>query len=105
MVGFEKQKEALEKLGVKIIAASVDDEEKAGEVAAEVSFPVAHGATRADGDAVGAWWEERRGIIQPSEILIGDDGKVVTSSYSSGPIGRMDAEDVVKMVTMYLSRK
>ena len=92
-------------MGVKIIAASVDDEEKAGEVAAEVSFPVAHGATRADGDAVGAWWEERRGIIQPSEILIGNDGKVVTSSYSSGPLGRMDAEDVVKMVTMYLSRK
>ena len=92
-------------MGVKIIAASVDDEEKAGEVAAEVSFPVAHGATRADGDTVGAWWEERRGIIQPSEILIGNDGKVVTSSYSSGPLGRMDAEDVVKMVTMYLSRK
>lgn len=90
---------------MKIIAASVDDEEKAGEVVADVSFPVAHGATRADGDAVGAWWEERRGIIQPSEILIGNDGKVVTSSYSSGPLGRMDAEDVVKMVTMYLSRK
>jgi hypothetical protein len=92
-------------LGVTIIAASVDDEEKAGEVAAEVSFAVAHSATRADGDAVGAWWEERRGIIQPSEILIGNDSKVVTSSYSSGPLGRMDAEDVVKMVTMYLSRK
>ena len=105
MVGFEEQKEAFEKLGVKIIAASVDDEEKAGEVAAEVSFPVAHSATRADGDAVGAWWEERRGIIQPSEILIGNDGKVVTSSYSAGPLGRMDAAEVVKLTTMYLSRK
>ena len=42
-----------------MIAASVDDEEKAGEVAAEVSFPVAHGVTRADADAIGAFWEDR----------------------------------------------
>ena len=105
MVGFEEQKEALDKLGVKVIAASVDDEEKAGEVAAEVSFPVAHGATHADGDAVGAWWEERRGIIQPAELLIGNDGKIVASSYSAGPLGRMDAADVVKLANMYLSRK
>ena len=74
-------------------------------MAAEVSFPVAHGATRENGDAVGAWWEDRRGIIQPSEILIGSDGKVVTSSYSSGPLGRMDATDVVKLVELYESRK
>ena len=88
-----------------MIAASVDDEEKAGEVAAEVSFPVAYGATKADGDAIGAWWSEERAIIQPSELLIGEDGKVVSATYSSGPIGRVDAADVVKLVAFYEARK
>ncbi len=105
MVGFENEKQGLADLGVKVIAVSVDDEEKAGEVAADVSFPVAFGATREDGDAVGAWWEDRRGIIQPAELLVGDDGKITTSSYSSGPLGRMDAADVVNLVTLYESRK
>jgi hypothetical protein len=70
-----------------------------------VTFPVAFGATRADGDAVGAWWGEPQNIIQPAEFVIGDDGKVVISSYSSGPIGRMDADEVVKLVNFYEKRK
>ena len=106
MVGFENEKEGLEKLGAKVFAVSVDDEEKAGEVAAEVSFPVGHSATQADGDKIGAWWgEQRGGIIQPAEVIIGADGKVVASSYSAGPLGRMDAADVVKLINFYESRK
>ena len=37
----------LESIGAKVVAASVDDIDKAKEVADEVSFPVAHGVTRA----------------------------------------------------------
>jgi len=78
LVGFENEKEGLERLGAEVIAVSVDPEDKAGEVAAEVSFPVAHSATRADGEKIGAWWgEQRGGIIQPAELIIGADGKVV----------------------------
>jgi len=106
LVGFEKERENLEKLGAKVIAASVDDEEKAGEVAAEVSFPVAYGATREDGEKIGAWWgEQRGGIIQPAEFVVAADGKVVASSYSAGPIGRIDAADVVRMITRLESMK
>ena len=105
MAGFENVKAELAEQGIKVIAASVDDEEKAGEVAAEVSFPVAFGATRADGDAIGAWWEDRRSIIQPSELLIDSDGKITVSSYSDGPLGRMEAADVIKLVILFESRK
>jgi len=105
LVGFENEKKGFDDLGVKVIAVSVDPEDKAKEMADEVSFPVAFGATRADGDAVGAWWGEPQNIIQPAEFVIGDDGKVVISSYSSGPIGRMDADEVVKLVNFYEKRK
>lgn len=96
---------ALESIGAKVVAASVDVIDKAREVADEVSFPVAHGVTREIADALGSWWEDRRGIIQPSEFIVGEDGKVITSSYSSGPIGRMDAADVVKIIDFQESRK
>lgn len=105
MVGFEKAKGELAAQGVKVLAASVDDEDKANEVAADVSFPVAYGITRADADTIGAWWEDRRSIIQPSEFLIDSEGKITISSYSDGPLGRMDAADVVKLVAFYESRK
>jgi hypothetical protein len=67
-------------------------------VAAELSYPLAYGVTRADADRIGAWWEERRGIIQPSQFVVGADGKVIASTYSSGPIGRIEPGDVVKLI-------
>lgn len=101
MAGFEKIKPELDALGVKIVAASVDPIDKAKEVAAELSFPVGYGVTRAMADQLGAWWEERRSIIQPSEFLVAADGKVRASTYSSGPIGRVEPSDVVKLVNFY----
>ncbi len=98
MAGFEAAKQDFDALGFKVIAASVDDEEKAAEIAADLSFPVAHGVTREDADKLGAWWGAAHGgIIQPTEIIVDANGKVVESTYSSGPIGRVDAADVVKL--------
>lgn len=105
MAGFEKQKKELEAIGAKVVAASVDPIDKAWEVAAEVSYPIGYGVTRDIADKLGAWWEDRRGIIQPSEFVVGADGKIVTSSYSSGPLGRIEASDVVKLIQFYESRK
>ena len=105
MVGFEKLKNELAAVGASVFAASVDPEDKAQLVAADVSFPVGYGVTRAQSDALGSWWEDRRSIMQPSEFVIGANGKVITSSYSSGPIGRIEASDVVKLINFYESQK
>ena len=105
MVGFDKELKQLESIGASVVAASIDDIDKAKEVADEVSFPVGYGVTREMADALGAWWEDRRGIIQPSEFILGEDNKVVVSSYSDGPLGRTEAADVVKLVNFYESRK
>ena len=105
LVGFENEKTSFEDLNIKVFAASVDPEDKAQEVAAEVSFPVGFGAGEEHRNLLGSWWEERRGLIQPSEFIIDSSGKVVTSSYSSGPIGRIDAQDVIKMINFLESKK
>ncbi len=105
LVGFENEKNTFEDLNIKVFAASVDPEDKAQEVANDVSFPVGFGAGEEHRNLLGSWWEERRGLIQPSEFIIDSNGKVVTSSYSSGPIGRIDAQDVIKMINFLESKK
>ncbi len=76
----------------------MDDEDKTKEVAADLSFPVAYGVTRDDGDKVGAWWEERRNHIQPSEFILRGDGRVMTSAYSNSPVGRMDPAETLTLL-------
>ena len=104
MVGFAENKAELDNLGISVVAASIDTEDKSKEVADEVNFPVGEGVSREIADALGSWWEDRRSIIQPSEFILGPDNKVIASSYSDGPLGRMQADDMVKLVSFYESR-
>jgi peroxiredoxin len=105
LVGFNDVKGELDALGAKVIAASVDPIDKAREVAGEVSFPIGYGVTRDIANTLGAWWEDRRSIIQPSEFIVGTDNKIIVSSYSDGLLGRIEGADVVKLIRFYESRK
>jgi alkyl hydroperoxide reductase subunit AhpC len=105
LVGFNAVKGELDALGAKIVAASVDAIDKARDVAGEVSFPIGYGVTRDIANTLGAWWEDRRSIIQPSEFIVGSDNKIIVSSYSDGPLGRIEGADVVKLIRFYESRK
>ena len=104
MVGYEQHKQQLKELGASVVCASVDPLERAQEVAAEVSFPVGYGVTRAIADTLGSWWEDRRQIIQPSEFILGPDNTVLASSYSDGPVGRTIAEDAVRFIAFQIER-
>ena len=59
-------------------------------MASEVLFPIGYGVTRDIANTLGAWWEDRRNIIQPSEFIVGMDNKIIVSSYSDGPLGRIE---------------
>lgn len=105
MAGFQAHLGELTALGVSVIAASVDPLEEAKKVAAELSFPVAYGVTREQGDAIGCWWMTRRPSMQPSEFVLDANGLVMSSTYSSSPIGRVDAADVIQMIKTREARK
>ena len=92
-------------MGVSIIAGSVDSEEKTLEVAADLSFPVAFGMTRGDADLIGAWWDDRRDHIQPSEFVLMGDGRVLSSTYSSSPVGRVDPAEALTLLQFIDSRR
>jgi hypothetical protein len=70
-------------------------------VADEVSFPVGYEVPRSGAESLGSWWEDRRGLIQPSEFIVRESGSVVCSSYSDGPIGRFDAEAVLGVIRFH----
>ena len=98
-------KEEFAAVGVSIFAGTVDSQEQTAEVAADLSFPVAYGMTRADGDTVGAWWDERRDHIQPSEFWLTGEGRVLGSMYSNLPIGRMDSKETLTLIQFIDSRR
>jgi len=74
---------------------------KARETATQlkIEFPLAWGLKLPDdADRIGAWRDDKRPMIQPSEFLIGRDGKILSATYSTGPVGRLRAEDVLSLV-------
>ena len=100
MAAFEDHKDELAEKGVKVLAASVDTGDEAKEVADGVSFDVAEGVTREQAEQIGAWYGDARHpeMIQPTEFLMKGDGTIMMSSYSSGPLGRVNPDDILKVI-------
>ncbi len=86
------------------MAASVDAREKAEEVASSLPFPVAHGVTPEQADLIGAWWDDKRNFIQPSEFILNHSGRVMHSTYSSSPVGRTDPQEALVLLNFLASR-
>ena len=107
MAEWEANKAALEEIEVTIFAISVDNQEHAQEVKDKgLSFAIGYGATKEDGDLIGAWWsEDRGGYIQPSEFLLGRGGVVLGAMYASGPVGRMGADEAIHYVNFRENRR
>jgi len=53
---------------------------------------------------VGAWWQPKRNFIQPSEFIVGPENKILHASYSSGPIARTLADDVINLLAYVSAR-
>ena len=84
---------------MQVYAGSVDGSDDATIVQNEVSFPVAHSVSRETAELLGAWWSDVRQIMQPTQFLMRSDGTIIQSTYSDGPLGRLLADDVCKLVT------
>jgi hypothetical protein len=97
---IEAKKADWARLGVRVVAASSDAEDKAVEVANTLSFPVGFGVTKQDALALGAYTGVRDGrdIIQPTEIILRPGGTVAAAMYATVQVGRMDPEEVVRFL-------
>jgi peroxiredoxin len=101
LAGFQRASGKLAEAGIKVVSLSVDDEAttKGTIEKFKLSFPVGHSAD-ADKIAVltGAYINDSPRYLQSTGFLLDPEGRVVNAVYSSGPIGRLVAEDVIGMV-------
>ena len=101
LAGFAQEKDALDALGLKVVALSVDDEPtSAGTIAKNnLKFPVGHSA---DADAVaaatGAFVNPKPRFLQPTGFVLAPDGTVKAAVYATSAVGRMVAKDVAGFV-------
>ena len=98
MAGYEERRDAFLNEGVGFFAASVDTLEDSRAVAQDLSFPLAYGITREDAAWLGAWWDDKRNFIQPTEFLVTQSGKIMFSTYSNSPVGRMDPDELLTLI-------
>ena len=107
LAGFQRASEKLAEAGIRVVALSVDDEATTvGTIEKfKLSFPVGHSAdVEKLASITGAYTNDSPRYLQATGFLLAPDGKIVNAVYSSGPLGRLVAEDVIGMVT-YLKSK
>jgi peroxiredoxin len=98
---FERARERLDELGARIVALSVDDEATTRELVAKghLGFPVGHSAdARAIAELTGAFVNADPLYLQSTGFVLGPDGRIIVSVYSSGAIGRLVPEDVTGLI-------
>jgi len=98
---FQRAAPALADAGVRVAALSVDDEATTAALIAKhgLTFPVGFGAdARAVAELTGAFVNPDPVYLQSTGFVLGPDGRVVVSVYSSGAIGRLVPEDVAGLV-------
>lgn len=89
--------------GITVVAASVDSVEETDALATGMQIRYVDVLGELDGPAVAEATGARiqtgdRTFLHATGFLVNPAGEVVTSVYSSGPIGRFTANDVLKSV-------
>lgn len=82
------------------MALSVDKEED-GRTMVErhgVGFPIVYGLdVRKEAEKIGAYFDSENGYFHPANFIL-RNGTVVQATYSSGPLGRLQAHHVLMLV-------
>jgi peroxiredoxin len=98
---FARAHDSLADVDANVVALSVDDESTTQALIAKhgLNFPVGYGAdAEAIAEATGAFVNPDPKYLQSTGFVLGPDGRVVVSVYSSGAIGRLVPEDVVGLI-------
>src|SRR6266851_9357222 len=104
LAAYQRAIDKLTDEGIGVVAASTDPADKAEETVRSqgLTFPIGYGLdVRETAATLGAFYEERRGILQSTGYVIAPDGTIAVAQYSSGPIGRLVWRDVLGLVQHY----
>ena len=102
MADFQANLSAFEERGVALLAASVDDEADTRELIdmLGLTFPIGYGLDYLEfASKTGAFYEVRRQIIHATDFILRQDGTVAHAVYATGPVGRLWAEDCLRVTS------
>ena len=108
MADYQAHIDEFKQEGAEIFALSVDPLDKAKEMVERTgaTFPIGYGLkVPEDADKVGAYWEERRGIIHATSFTVGPDRRILQACFATGPIGRIAAVDALSSIRGTKRRK
>ena len=108
MAEYQAHIEEFKQENAEIVALSVDPLDKAKEMIEKTgaTFPIGYGLkVPDDANKVGAYWEERRGIIHATGFTIGPDRRILQACFATGPIGRIAAVDALSSIRGTKRRK
>lgn len=107
MAEYQAHLQEFEDAGISVFAVSADPLEKAKETVAQTNttFPVFYGLDpKALSEKWGTHYEERRNIFHATGYILHPDRKVLTRTASTGPVGRITAEDAIRIVKFWQVR-
>ena len=94
-------------MGIGIVALSVDAEKYAQKSVDKhsLTFPVVYGLDgRSESTKIGAFIDEEKGFFHATNFLL-RDGAVKHATYSTGPLGRLQAKNVAMLVGYYQGKE
>ena len=102
MADYQAHLAELESEGIDVVAASVDPLEDARKIVEDngLAFPVAYGLRAKEAaTAFGSFYAEDDALpyLHPVDFMIKPDGTIFSATYSTAPIGRLEAGDVLRM--------
>jgi len=89
------------------VALSVDKEEDARKMVErhKIGFPIVYGLdVRREAEKIDAYFDSEGGYFQPANFIL-RNGNVVQVTYSSAPLGRLQGEHVLMLVSHYREQK
>ncbi|MCA9706263.1 MAG: redoxin domain-containing protein [Myxococcales bacterium] len=104
LAAFQQGMPELEYAGIGVVAASTDTERGARRLAeiTGATFPIGYGlAPIATASRLGAYYDEERGTLHATGFVVRPDATIGVACYSSGNIGRLAWEDVVRLVAFW----
>ena len=104
MADFQKNIDRFAEVGTEVVALSVDSEEDAGKMVGQhgLTYPVLHGLDARETMAtIGGYINEDPLYLHPSGFVLRPDRTIVTLVQSSGAIGRLVADDTIRLIQHY----
>ena len=108
LADFQKWSRKFEEEDARIMAGSIDSIEKTKETVEKlgITYPVAYSLSAVEISRItGAYYDRDNQSLCPTGFLLRPDKTIDVACYSSGPVGRFVAKDLLGLIKFYRMQK